>query len=283
MKSGFKVGSKKWEMGSRKIFFLFFSLFFFSSYFLLLTSHFIFAATPEPPKVPANYVNDLAGIIRDDAEAQLNAYLKELEQKTTAQVFILTVQSLDGEDVAGFSLKMAEKWKPGQKGKDNGVLITVALNDKKYRIETGYGVEGILPDSLVGSIGRQHLVPYFRKGDYSTGIFNASVVIAQKIAEHEGVEITGMPKVEARGDRQAAKSKKGLGLFDAIILFAVFGVIVFLFIKHPRLLLLLLLSSSMGGRRSGWSGGGGFGGGGFDSFGGGGGGGFGGGGASGDW
>ena len=246
---------------------------------LTLTSILSFASTPEPSKVPSNYVNDLAGIINDDMEARLNAYLKELEQKTTAQVFILTVQSLDGEDIEGFSLKIAERWKPGQKGKDNGVLITVALNDRKYRIETGYGIEGILPDSLAGSIGRQHLVPYFRKGDYSTGIFNASVVIAQKIAEHEGVEITGMPKVKARGDRQAAKSKKGLGLCDAIILFAVFGVVIFLFIKHPRLLLLLLLSSSMGGRRSGWSGGGGFGGG----FGGGGGGGFGGGGASGSW
>ncbi len=91
-----------------------------------------------------------------------------------------------------------------------------------------------------------------------------------------------MPKIKARDSRQTAKGKKGLGFFDAIILFAVFAGIIFLFIKHPRLLLLLLLSSSMGGRRDGWSGGGGFGGGGFDSFGGGGGG-FGGGGASGDW
>ncbi|OGW20570.1 MAG: hypothetical protein A2X55_07695 [Nitrospirae bacterium GWB2_47_37] len=257
-----------------------------SSLFLFLTSCFLifissvsFAVTPEPPKVPSDYVNDLAGIIETGVETRLNAYLKELEQKTTAQVFVLTVQSLDGEDIEGFSLRTAEKWKPGQKGKDNGVLITVALNDRKYRIETGYGIEGILPDSLVGSIGRQHLVPYFRKGDYSTGIFNASVVVAQKIAEHEGVEITGMPKIEVRGDRQGIRGKKEIGFFDAIILFAVFGVIIFLFIKHPRLLLLLLLSSSMGGRRSGWSGGGGFGGG----FGGGGGGGFGGGGASGSW
>lgn len=254
-------------------------LFFFLTVVLTLISFLSFAATPEPPKVPSNYVNDLAGIIRDDLESQLNAYLKELEQKTTAQVFILTVQSLDGEDIEGFSLKMAERWKPGQKGKDNGVLITVSLNDRKYRIETGYGVEGILPDSLVGSIGRQYLVPYFRKGDYSTGIFKASVVIAQEIADSEGVEITGMPKVMARGDRQGIRGKKEIGFFDAIILFAVFGVVIFLFIKHPRLLLLLLLSSSMGGRRSGWSGGGGFGGG----FGGGGGGGFGGGGASGRW
>ncbi len=237
-----------------------------------------FAATPEPPSTPANYVVDLAGIIRDDAEVKLNAYLRELEQKTTAQVVVLTIQSLDGEDIAGFSLRTAEKWKLGQKGKDNGILITVAVQDRKYRFETGYGLEGILPDSLVGSIGRQHLVPHFRKGDYSTGIFYATIAATKIIAANEGVEITGMPEIKVKGKRV-----KGIGLFDAIVVFGIFAVFVFLFIKHPRLLLLLLLSSSMGGRRGGWSGGGGFGGGGFGGFGGGGGGGFGGGGASGEW
>jgi uncharacterized protein len=248
-------------------------------FFLTLPSILSFAATPEPPSTPPNYVVDLAGIIRDDVEAQLNAYLRELEQKTTAQVVVLTIRSLDGEDISGFSLRMAEKWKLGQKGKDNGVLITVAVQDRKYRFETGYGLEGILPDSLVGSIGRQYLVPYFRKGDYSTGIFYATLEVVRIISANEGVEITGMRGVKVKGKRL-----KGIGLFDAIIKLAVFAVVIFLFIKHPRLLLLLLmLSSSSGGKRSGWSGGGGFGGGGFGGFGGGGGGGFGGGGASGRW
>lgn len=236
-----------------------------------------FAAVPEPPSTPPNYVVDLAGIIRDDVEAQLNTYLKELEQKTTAQVVVLTVQSLNGEDIEGFSLRIAEKWKLGQKGKDNGLLITVALQDRKYRFETGYGLEGILPDSLLGSIGRQYFIPYFRKGDYSTGIFNATLAVVRIIAASEGVEITGMPEIKVR-----SKRVKGIGFFDAIIVFGIFAVVLYLFIRHPRLLLLLLFSSSMGGRRGGWSGGGGFGGGGFGGFGGGGGG-FGGGGASGRW
>ncbi len=252
--------------------------FFLTSYLLIFLSSVSFAATPEPPSTPPNYVVDLAGIIRDDAEAQLNSYLRELEQKTTAQVVVLTIQSLDGEDIAGFSIRMAEKWKLGQKGKDNGLLITVALQDRKYRFETGYGLEGILPDSLVGSIGRQYLVPYFKKGDYSTGIFNTTLATVRIISASEGVEITGMPEIKVKGKRV-----KGIGLFDAIIVFAVFAVVVYLFIRHPRLLLLLLFSSSMGGRRGGWSGGGGFGGGGFGGGGGGGGGGFGGGGASGEW
>lgn len=238
-----------------------------------LSSVFCLAATPEPPPVPSNYVVDLAGIIRDDLEAQLNSYLRDLEQKTTAQVVVLTVQSLDGEDIAGFSLRMAEKWKLGQKGKDNGLLITVALHDRKYRFETGYGLEGILPDSLVGSIGRQHLVPYFKKGNYSTGIFNATIAVVRTISASEGVEITGMPEIKLKDNKV-----KKIGLFNVIMVLVIFVVVLYLFIKHPGLLILLLFSSS-GSRRGSWSSGGGFGSGGFS----GGGGGFGGGGASGSW
>jgi len=232
-----------------------------------------FASTPPVPDRPSGYVTDLAGIVKPDAMNGLNSYLGELEQKTSAQVFILTVQSLDGESIEGFSLETAEKWKPGQKGKDNGVLITVALKDRKYRIEVGYGLEGVLPDSLVGSIGREYLVPYFKKGDYSTGIFNAAVVIAGKIAGQEGIEITGMPQIQSSYGKRAHR----MGPFETILgLLFLIGAIV-LFIKNPGLFLLLFLSS---GGRGGWSGGGGFGGGG---FGGGGGGSFGGGGSSGSW
>ncbi|MBI4687835.1 MAG: TPM domain-containing protein [Nitrospirae bacterium] len=231
------------------------------------------------PDVPQNYVTDLAGIINDDAETRLNAYLKELEQKTTAQMIVLTIQSLEGEPIEDFSLKVAhDKWKLGQKGKDNGVLLLIALEDRRYRLEVGYGLEGILPDSLAGSIGREHLVPNFRKGDYSGGIFNAALAVINEIALHEGVQITGMPKAVKR---LRGQGRRRIGVFDTIAGIAFFIILAILFIKHPRLLLLLLLTSSHG-RRGGWSGGG-FGGGGFGGFGGGGGGGFGGGGASGRW
>ncbi len=237
---------------------------------LLCLTSISWASTPKPPATPGNYVVDLAGIIRDDVERKMDNYLRELEQKTTAQMIVLTVQSLDGESIDGFSLRIAEKWKIGQKGKDNGVLFTVASRDRKYRFEIGYGLEGILPDSLVGSIGRQYIVPYFRKGDYSTGIYAAVVAVAQEIAGSKGVTITGMPTVRVSG--KSAGKEMGLPGIILTAVFLIFAVI--LFIKNPRLFLLLLLFSG-GGRRGGWSGGGGFGGGG--------GGGFGGGGASGGW
>jgi uncharacterized protein len=261
-------------MRSRRAAFIVVCLIFLSSYF-----SFAFAATPEPPAVPSDYVVDLAGIIDDAAEARLNGYLRELEQKTTDQMVILTVRSLDGEPIEEFSLKMAEKWKLGRKGKDNGLLMVVALKDRRYRFEVGYGLEGVMPDSLAGSIGRSYLVPYFRKGDYSGGIIAATLAVINTIATREGVEITDMPRVERPYGGKAYRIGTGQGivLFLFLIIAAIF------LIKHPGLCLALFLTS--GGRgRGGWYGGGGFGGGGFGGgFGGGGGGGFGGGGASGDW
>jgi len=244
----------------------------------------IFTTTPvgfaaEIPLIPANPVIDLAGIIDDAVETKINRYLRELERKTTAQMAILTVKSLEGQSLEEFSLNIAhDKWQLGQKGKDNGLLLVVALNARKYRIEVGYGLEGVLPDSLVGGIGRQYLVPYFKKGDYSTGIYSATLVMANKVASDAGVKISEMPAVQKP---YADKNRKrASGPFGKIISLVFFLVMLILFIKNPRFFLTLLLLSSMGGRRGPWGGsGGGFGGGSF----GGGGGGFGGGGASGSW
>ncbi len=236
------------------------------------------------PDMPRNHVVDLAGVVDDSVEIKLNGYLLDLEQKTTAQVVVLTVESLEGGSLEEFSISVAhDKWKLGQKGKDNGVLILVVPNDRKYRFEIGYGLEGTLPDSLVGTIGRQYMVPNFRKGDYSIGIAAAAIAVAGKIAQEQGVEITGMPRVTYPRRPAGRPAGDGPGLVGTIFSILFFIALVYLFIRHPRLLLLLLLFSGFG-RRGSW-GGGGFGGGGFGggSFGGGGGGGFGGGGASGSW
>ena len=233
------------------------------------------------PDRPQNYVVDLAGIIDNATQNRLNAYLKELEQKTTVQFVVLTLDSLEGESIEDLSISIAhDRWKLGQKGKDNGLLLVVAVNDRKYRIEVGYGLEGLLPDSLVGSIGRNILVPFFKKGDYSGGIFNAAAALANVIAVDAGVEITGMPTIQHRVPSQ--RSNQPPSLFQTIITLVVFVILLIFFIRNPKLFLLFFLFSSMGGRGN-WRGGGGFGGGGFGSFGGGGGGGFGGGGASGGW
>jgi uncharacterized protein len=241
-----------------------------------------FASTPaEPPAMPRDYVVDLAGVIRSDVKSRLNASLQELEQKTSAQVLVLTIQSLDNQSIEEFAFTTKEKWRLGQKRKDNGALVVVAVKDKKYRFEIGYGLENILPDSLVGTIGREYLVPYFRKGDYSSGIANAVFAIIQVIAKQQGVQITGM-----QGIKRASK-EQGISFNNLLLMLLLFGPIVvglmsFMFGRQ----------NSRYSRRGPWGGGGyyggGFGGGGFGgfdggSFGGGGGGSGGGGGASGSW
>jgi len=164
----------------------------------LLTAQ--FSHSVNIPANPGNHVVDLAGIIDNSTEAKLNQYLRELEQKTTAQIAILTIKSLEGESIEDLSITVAhDKWKLGQKGKDNGVLLLVSLKDRKYRIEVGYGLEGVIPDSLAGTIGRIYLVPFFKKGEYSNGIYTAALALANEIAKDSGVK-----RFRSKDNRDAA-------------------------------------------------------------------------------
>ena len=237
-------------------------------FFVLLPSSFAAVSVPQKPD---SYIVDIAGVVDQATKQKLNRYLRELERKTTAQLVVLTIVSLEGEALEDFSIRIAhDQWKLGQHGKDNGALLVISVKDRKYRIEVGYGLEGALPDSLVGSIGRNYLVPFFKKGDYSNGVAAAVLVLANEIAKNAGVVISDMPKTISTGN--AAKPPS---LFRKIIFGLFFIILFFFFLKNPRAFLLFLMFSSMGGGRQTWGGGGG-------GFGGGGGG-FGGGGASGSW
>lgn len=261
-----------------------------NSYSVLLIAIFIFlcgiqaSAEVKIPEKPSNYVVDLAGIVPPEIEAALNSYLAELEKKTTAQMFILTIDSLEGESLEDLSVRVAhDKWEIGQKGKDNGVLLLIALQDRKARFEIGYGLEGILTDAYSRRIINEGLTPHFRQGNYTEGITTATGLAISRIAADADVEISGnsVRSSAQTNPRRGSASKETTLLQKVVKLLLVIGGI-FLFIKYPRLFILLLLMSGRGGRGGGFGGSGSFGGGG-GSFGGGGGGGFGGGGASGGW
>jgi len=228
---------------------------------------------------PTTYVVDQAGVIPDDVEREIVGYLQELEQKTTVQAVVVTIDRVPDGDIETFSVDLASRWGLGRKGKDNGLLLLVAVGDRKYRFEVGYGLEGLLPDSYMGTIGRKYLVPSFRKGDYGSGIRTAVLAISHRIADDAGVELSGVPRLAVpRTSRGTARRGGGLGaILFIIILLLLLG-------RGGGGFLWFLLGASMfgGGGRGGWGGGGG-GFGGFGSFGGGGGGGFGGGGATGSW
>lgn len=115
-------------------------------------------------------VNDYAKILSSGKEAEITSYLESLDQQTGVQIVVLTIPSLEGEDLASYSIKVAEKWGIGHKGKDNGALLLVAYEERSLRIETGYGLEDSLTDAKCGLIIRNVIIPEFRNGDYAEGI-----------------------------------------------------------------------------------------------------------------
>ncbi len=214
------------------------------------------------------YVNDHANLLSEREKAGLESLLGRFEAETTNQVVLLVVPSLEGDSLEDFSIRVAESWKPGQKGKDNGVIFLVAVEDRKARIEVGYGLEGALTDAQSGLILRNLVFPAFRQGAYSSGIQAGLVGILQSI---QG-EFSAPPGRRAAPNRRAQTRASGL-LFPLILFLLLFS-------RGGRFFLLGGLMGGMFGGRGGMSRGG-FGGG-FGGFSGGGGG-FGGGGASGSW
>ncbi|HNZ26528.1 MAG TPA: TPM domain-containing protein [Spirochaetota bacterium] len=127
-------------------------------------------------------VNDYANLLSYETKARIENKLSEHEKETSNQVVVLTIFDLKGENLEEFSLKVAETWGIGQKDKDNGVLLLISLNDRKLRIEVGYGLEGSLTDYTASSIIRNDIVPYFKSGDYEKGIENGVDSILSAIA-----------------------------------------------------------------------------------------------------
>jgi uncharacterized protein len=149
-------------------------------------------ARPNLP-MPETYVDDLAQVVNPEHTRALNGILQELEQKTGVQYLILTVDTTAGLPIEQFSIELLDKWKLGQKNKDNGLLFTFALKDRAARFETAYGLEGVITDAFTADIGRQFLAPYAKQGQYSTGIYEANLRVIQRIADSYRVSLTGMP------------------------------------------------------------------------------------------
>ena len=245
---------------------------------------------------PTDYVSDFAHVLSPQAVARIDAICSALDHSAAhAQIAVVTVHNLDGDDAADYANQLEDHWKMGDKGQNRYALVLLAVDDHKYRIETGYGVEGVLNDAKVGDIGRA-MVPELRAKDYDSAVTMAVGQVAQTIATDANVTLQDEPAVATEPVPQAHQSSGGLGRLIIIVL-------VLLFFGGGSIFRMLLgyglLSSIFGGNRwggggfgGGGFGGGGFGGGGFGGgdgggggggFGGFGGGGFGGGGAGGSW
>lgn len=147
------------------------------------------------PELWGLHVHDEAHVLSQPKVDELEAKLKAYEDSTSNQIALLIIPSLDGEILEDYALRVAERWKLGQKAKDNGALLLIAVNDHKMRIETGQGLEGVLTDAICNRIIRNELAPAFRKDDYDGGI-TAGVTamitaIAGEYSADEGDEISG--------------------------------------------------------------------------------------------
>lgn len=128
-------------------------------------------------------MNDFAGCIPVEYERKITSVILEVKEKTGAEIVVVTIPTTGEEDIAMYSVNLYTKWGIGRKDKDDGVLITVALDDRKTRITTGYGLEGILPDAKAGDIWRNVMRPLFKEGNYGGGILNGVIVVAEIILE----------------------------------------------------------------------------------------------------
>ena len=229
--------------------------------FLLLVLGRGVSAGAEFPK-PIGAVNDFAGLIPQSDKQGMEILAREVLQKTGTSVVVVTMQTVGDADVPAYVNELYQSWGIGKKGEDKGILIFLALKERRVRIETGYGVEGILPDGLVGEILDKYAVPFLKKGDYGKGLYNAMVAACQVIAKDANIQLTGRVKVYRPPRGRVSR----LGFFP----FLIFIIILFSFLRRGRggILLPLLLLSSMGGRGGFGGGFGGFGGG-FGGFGGG--------------
>lgn len=226
----------------------------------------------EVPKHTSSVV-DLAGVLNHADQVKIAASLLQFQRKYGPQLQVLVVPKLEDETIESYSIKVVDKWKLGAKGKDNGVLLLVATENRKVRIEVGRGLEGDLPDVIAGRIIRTGIIPFFKQGQTGAGI----LVGLGMIAESVGGKLENVPAPRLR---TAKRSNGSLGYLLFIGMFLI-GPMLTGRGRRGGVGSALLSGLLMGGLMSGGRGGsGGFGGGGFS---GGGGGGFSGGGASGSW
>jgi uncharacterized protein len=250
----------------------------FACSILLCAANPVFSQAVKDLPKPTDYVSDYAHVMSPATIDQINHLCGEVDHEAKAQIAVVTINTTNGEPIQQYAVELEDAWKVGPKVSDRGVIVLLAVKDRRRWIETGFGLEGILPDGKVGEIGRQ-MVPMLRNNDFDGAVTLAVDEISQIIAQDAGVQLQPLTRWGAQQQQPHATVGQIIGGIIFLIL-----VLIFLVWAGGHGLLGFLLGMFLGGGR--WGGGGFGGGGGGDSgsgFGGFGGGGTGGGGAGGSW
>ena len=184
---------RHYSLSSTLIIFCFTSLF-------VLTSCSISAAEPVPP-VPAGnlYVQDYANVLSSETRSKIQETSRSLATQTKAQIVVVTVQTLDGKPIADYATELFRKWGIGDKQLNNGVLLLVAVKDRKSRIEVGYGLEGALPDAKTGRIQDDYMIPAFKKNDFNTGILQGYQALVDEVTKENKAAVSGKTSTQSSG------------------------------------------------------------------------------------
>ena len=222
---------------------------------------------PETIRLPRakGFVNDFAGIMTSQDAQAAESLAFAVKEKTGAELAIVTVESYAPYAVIDeFSLSLAQSWGIGERGRDTGVLIVLSMTEREVKIEVGYGLEGVIPDSAAGRILDASVIPAFRNGDFSGGLLKGLEAIAALVVKDKGIELDGFDLSEA-GKNTVPEIPWAilLPIFIWIVLF------IFSFSMSARRVGRSYGSGSFGGRSRGFSSSRSFGGGGFGGFGGG--------------
>jgi len=183
---------------------------------------------------PRGWVNDFAGVISPQESEKLDSLIQGLEGETGAEIAVVTVKSIAPYDEKEYARLLFDNWQPGKKGKDNGLLVLLAVQDKRWRIETGYGLEGILPDGLCGEIGRNYMVPYFKEARYGEGFYQGLLKIKEIIVKGGG----GVSKIP----------QQGVSSWEAALMLVLFPIVILII----ALINIFQNSSGRGYRYRGW-------------------------------
>ena len=226
----------------------------------------LFAATagaaPKIPPVPTRdiYAQDYANVLSKETESRINRLSSELQSRTGAQIAVVTIPSLEGETIEDYSLALFRKWGIGDRKKNNGVLILLAVAEKKSRIEIGYGLEGALPDAKTGRIQDESMRPAIDVGDFNAALMNGYLSVFQEVANEYKLQIKANSRSSPR-QRDVSSGWDSLPWWLKIVLGV--GIVLLLLIDwfvlggfFTRLIFMFAASGRGGGGGGGWSGGG---------------------------
>ncbi len=170
-----------------------------------------------------DFVTDDANIISAEYEQQIEQLAKAIEQETTAEIAVVTVKSLEGLTKEQYALELFEREGIGKKDKDNGLLILVALEEREYRVEVGYGLEGVIPDASKVSLGTHILEPNFKEDNFGKGIYETMLAIQGSLQGDDSIISEYQSKYKTQNRNSSTKSKVYLILFAIMILGSIFG------------------------------------------------------------